>query len=158
MWDSVPKVVLKLLSQPQALSPKAFPAFPSLTCCSLPPQLLCPPGSPSAQGRHWPWNCSPGTPWPSLGPRQLWDRAASLTPELKAPPGPAPPLTPSTGQMPSLTPSSVMGLQLSSKILNLIKSVPFLMRLSSCKTGMGSAYAPLLGTKWGKGLVRCWYC
>lgn len=51
-----------------------------------------------------------------------------------------------------------MRLQLSSKILNLIKSVPFLMRLSSCKPGMGSAYAPLLGTRWGEVLVRCWHC
>lgn len=48
MWDSVPEVLLKLLSQPQALSPEAFPAVPSLTCCSLPPQLLYPPGSPTA--------------------------------------------------------------------------------------------------------------
>lgn len=49
MWDSVPKVLLKLLSQPQALSPKAFP---SLTCCLLPLQLLHPQGSPTAQDRH----------------------------------------------------------------------------------------------------------
>lgn len=60
MWDTVPKVLLKLLSQPQALSPKAFPVFPSLTCCLLPPQLLYPLGSSTAQGRHWPWTCSPG--------------------------------------------------------------------------------------------------
>lgn len=73
MWNSVPKVLLKLLSQPQALSPKAFPVFPSLTCCSLPVQLLYPLGSPTAQGRHWPWNFSPGIPWPSRGPRQLQD-------------------------------------------------------------------------------------
>lgn len=70
MWDSVPKVLLKLLSQPQALSPKAFP---SLTCCLLPLQLLHPQGSPTAQDRHQPWNCSPGIPWPLLGPRQPRD-------------------------------------------------------------------------------------
>lgn len=67
MWDSILKVLLKL-SQPQALSPKAFPAFPSLTCCSLPLQLLHPPGSPTAQDRHWPWNCSQGFPGPHWGP------------------------------------------------------------------------------------------
>lgn len=68
MWASVPKVLLKLLSQPQALSPEAFPAIPSLTGYSLPPQLLYPLGSPRAQGRHWPWSCSPGIPGPHWGP------------------------------------------------------------------------------------------
>lgn len=63
MWDSVPKVLLKLLSQPQALSPKAFPAFPSWTCCSLHPL-----GSATVQGRPWPWNCSQGFPGPHWGP------------------------------------------------------------------------------------------
>jgi len=50
-----------------------------------------------------------------------------------------------------------MGLRLSSKIPNLIKSVPFLMRLSSRKAGTGNAHATLLGTEWGEGLVRCWH-
>lgn len=73
MWDSIPKVLLKLLSQPQTLSLKAFPAFPSLTCSSLPLQLLHPLGRATAQDRHWPWNCPPRIPWPSLGARQPQD-------------------------------------------------------------------------------------
>lgn len=70
IWDSVPKALLKLLSQLPAPSPvtqKDLPVFPSLTCCLIPTQLSHPPGSPTAEDSHRLCDMlatSTGLPWP----------------------------------------------------------------------------------------------
>lgn len=70
IWDSVPKALLKLLSQlpaPGPVTQKDLPVFPSLTCRLLPTQLSHPPGSPTAEDSHQLCDMlatSTGLPWP----------------------------------------------------------------------------------------------